>query len=55
MLNHITGGANADSYQPMDVNFGLFPPLVLDQKTKKANRKLLYTSRAREAFAGWVA
>ncbi len=53
LLNHITGGADADTYQPMNVNFGLFPPLVLDQKTKKANRKLLYTMRAREAFAVW--
>jgi methylenetetrahydrofolate--tRNA-(uracil-5-)-methyltransferase len=53
LLNHITDGANADTYQPMNVNFGLFPPLVLTQKTKKANRKLLYTARAREAFAAW--
>ena len=53
LLNHITGGADADSYQPMNVNFGLFPPLILDKKVKKANRKLLYTERAREAFAGW--
>jgi methylenetetrahydrofolate--tRNA-(uracil-5-)-methyltransferase len=53
LLNHITDGANADTYQPMNVNFGLFPPLVLTQKTKKANRKLLYTERAREAFAVW--
>jgi methylenetetrahydrofolate--tRNA-(uracil-5-)-methyltransferase len=55
LLNHITGGADADSYQPMNVNFGLFPLLVLDQKTRKANRKLLYTARAREAFDRWVA
>ncbi len=55
LLNHITRGADADTYQPMNVNFGLFPPLVLDQKTKKANRKLLYTARAREAFSGWIA
>src|SRR5438132_582934 len=27
LLGHITGGANAESYQPMNVNFGLFPPL----------------------------
>jgi methylenetetrahydrofolate--tRNA-(uracil-5-)-methyltransferase len=51
LLGHITGGAEADSYQPMNVNFGLFPPIA--GKTKKADRKLLYTSRAREAFAGW--
>ena len=55
LLNHITGGADADSYQPMNVNFGLFPPLILDKKVKKANRKLLYTERAREAFDGWRA
>jgi methylenetetrahydrofolate--tRNA-(uracil-5-)-methyltransferase len=55
LLNHITGGAEADTYQPMNVNFGLFPPLVLDQKTKKANRKLLYTARARDAFNAWQA
>ncbi len=54
LLNHITDGANADTYQPMNVNFGLFPPLILTQKTKKANRKLLYTKRAREAFSGWA-
>jgi methylenetetrahydrofolate--tRNA-(uracil-5-)-methyltransferase len=51
LLGHITGGAEADSYQPMNVNFGLFPPI--DGKTKKADRKLLYTSRAREAFERW--
>ncbi len=54
LLNHITDGANADTYQPMNVNFGLFPPLALSQKTKKANRKLLYTERARDAFSGWA-
>ena len=54
LLNHITDGANADTYQPMNVNFGLFPPLVLTQKTKKANRKLLYTERARDAFSSWA-
>jgi methylenetetrahydrofolate--tRNA-(uracil-5-)-methyltransferase len=51
LLGHITGGAEADSYQPMNVNFGLFPPIT--GKTKKADRKLLYTSRAREAFGAW--
>ena len=52
LLGHITGGAEADSYQPMNVNFGLFPPIA--GKTKKADRKLLYTTRAREAFADWI-
>ncbi len=53
LLHHITGGADATTYQPMNINFGLFQPLVLSKKTKKANRKLLYTARAREAFATW--
>jgi len=38
----------------MNVNFGLFPPLVLEKKVKKADRKLLYTARAREAMAAWM-
>jgi methylenetetrahydrofolate--tRNA-(uracil-5-)-methyltransferase len=54
LLGHITGGAAADTYQPMNVNFGLFPPLDIG-RTKKADRKKLYTSRAREALAGWQA
>jgi methylenetetrahydrofolate--tRNA-(uracil-5-)-methyltransferase len=51
LLQHITGGAEADSYQPMNVNFGLFPPI--EGKTKKKERKLLYTSRAKAALAEW--
>ena len=53
LLNHITGGAEADSYQPMNVNFGLMPPLV-GPKTKKADRKKLYTDRARAALGAWT-
>ena len=53
LLSHITGGAEADSYQPMNVNFGLFPPI--EGRTKKADRKRRYTDRAREALAGWLA
>ncbi|NML05380.1 methylenetetrahydrofolate--tRNA-(uracil(54)-C(5))-methyltransferase (FADH(2)-oxidizing) TrmFO [Sphingomonas sp. G-3-2-10] len=52
LLTHITGAAEAETYQPMNVNFGLFPPIP--GRSKKADRKLMYTSRAREAFAGWV-
>ncbi|HEY0149359.1 MAG TPA: methylenetetrahydrofolate--tRNA-(uracil(54)-C(5))-methyltransferase (FADH(2)-oxidizing) TrmFO [Allosphingosinicella sp.] len=53
LLGHITGGAEADLYQPMNVNFGLFPPI--DGKTKKADRKRLYTTRAEEKLAEWTA
>jgi methylenetetrahydrofolate--tRNA-(uracil-5-)-methyltransferase len=54
LLSHITGGADASSYQPMNVNFGLFPPLDLAKKTGKADRKKLYTERARAALADWL-
>ncbi|OYY89191.1 MAG: methylenetetrahydrofolate--tRNA-(uracil(54)-C(5))-methyltransferase (FADH(2)-oxidizing) TrmFO [Sphingomonas sp. 28-66-16] len=53
LLHHITGAAEAETYQPMNVNFGLMPPIA--GRTKKADRKLMYTSRAREALAGWMA
>lgn len=52
LLGHITGGAEAATYQPMNVNFGLFPPIA--GKTKKADRKRMYTDRARVALAGWL-
>jgi methylenetetrahydrofolate--tRNA-(uracil-5-)-methyltransferase len=51
LLSHITGDAEADSYQPMNVNFGLFAPL--EGKTHKKARKQALTSRAREALALW--
>lgn len=50
LLGHITGGANAETYQPMNVNFGLFPPV---EGRKKADRKRAYTDRARVALAEW--
>ena len=54
LLAHITGGAEAETYQPMNINFGLMPPLD-GPKSKKADRKKLYTGRAREALAKWIA
>jgi methylenetetrahydrofolate--tRNA-(uracil-5-)-methyltransferase len=52
ILGHITGGADADTFQPMNVNFGLMPPSA--GKARKADRKKAYTQRARAAFAHWV-
>jgi methylenetetrahydrofolate--tRNA-(uracil-5-)-methyltransferase len=52
LLHHITGAAVAETYQPMNVNFGLFPPV--EGRTKKADRKKLYTDRARAALADWL-
>jgi methylenetetrahydrofolate--tRNA-(uracil-5-)-methyltransferase len=53
LLGHITGGADAAGYQPMNVNFGLFPPI--EGRAKKADRKAFYTSRAREKLSEWIA
>jgi methylenetetrahydrofolate--tRNA-(uracil-5-)-methyltransferase len=52
LLSHITGGAVAETYQPMNVNFGLFPPIK--GRTKRADRKRRYTDRARAALAAWI-
>ena len=52
LLGHITGGADAATYQPMNINFGLFPPVA--GRTKKADRKRLYTDRARFALKEWL-
>ena len=52
LLGHITGAAVAETYQPMNVNFGLFPPI--EGRTKKADRKRMYTDRGRAALAGWI-
>jgi methylenetetrahydrofolate--tRNA-(uracil-5-)-methyltransferase len=53
LLGHITGGADSASYQPMNVNFGLFPPV--EGKARKADRKRAYTKRAEEALERWIA
>jgi methylenetetrahydrofolate--tRNA-(uracil-5-)-methyltransferase len=54
LLGHITGGADAETFQPMNVNFGLMPPLT-GPRGKKGDRKTLYTERARAAFDQWAA
>ena len=51
-LAHITGDAEAETYQPMNVNFGLFPPLP---EVKKKVRKEAYTERAKADFGEWLA
>ena len=53
LLAHITGGANAATFQPMNVNFGLFPPLP--EGAPKNERKPAMARRALERLAGWDA
>ena len=51
LLAHITGDAEAATYQPMNVNFGLFPPL---HEVGKKQRKEAYTARAKTDFGAWL-
>ncbi len=51
LLSHITGDAEASHFQPMNVNFGLFPPL---HDVKKKVRKEAYTDRAKADFGEWL-
>ncbi len=53
LLAHITGGADAATFQPMNVNFGLFPPP--DQDVPKNERKRALALRALERLAAWDA
>ena len=58
LLAHITGGAMADSFQPMNVNFGLFPniqPPEGKRKLRGRERKMAYAARALDSFKGWAA
>ena len=57
LVTHITGGAEAKTFQPMNVNFGLFPPLE-GAKTGRRNRKdryKAYTDRAKADWQAWLA
>ena len=53
LAGHITGGGDEASFQPMNVNFGLFPPL--DVKVHKKARKQAMTDRARADLTQWMA
>ena len=55
LLSHITGGAMADSFQPMNVNFGLFAPLVTEKRLKGRDRKMAMAQRALTEFEEWLA
>jgi methylenetetrahydrofolate--tRNA-(uracil-5-)-methyltransferase len=56
LVHHITGGADAKTFQPMNVNFGLFPPLP-DARGGRRGRKdryRLYTDRAKADWLAWL-
>jgi methylenetetrahydrofolate--tRNA-(uracil-5-)-methyltransferase len=56
LLAHITGGADAKTFQPMNVNFGLFPPLPDGVLTRanRGERKPLLARRALADLAAWL-
>ena len=69
LINHITGGhiettdQRGSSFQPMNINFGLFPPVALGKepdggrlrgKARQTARKHAYTSRALASFTAWL-
>ena len=61
LLSHLTGGAMADSFQPMNVNFGLFPPLEMvavegkkPRKLRGRDRKAAHAARALSSLAKWA-
>ncbi|MDE0800690.1 MAG: methylenetetrahydrofolate--tRNA-(uracil(54)-C(5))-methyltransferase (FADH(2)-oxidizing) TrmFO [Rhodospirillaceae bacterium] len=61
LYNHITGGAREETYQPMNVNFGLFPDLEGEEgkrengrKLKGRDRKGAYSARGKRDFINWL-
>lgn len=57
MLAHITIEAEETSFQPMNINFGLFPDLPVPEGKKKIkgqDRKMAYSKRAKEALDEWL-
>jgi methylenetetrahydrofolate--tRNA-(uracil-5-)-methyltransferase len=71
LLNHITGGhietidAGPRSFQPMNVNFGLFPPMEISPKSPEGKRlrgpekavakKRALSERAQADMQSWLA
>lgn len=58
MLSHITGGADAETFQPMNINFGLFPDLELKDARGKpirgTDKKKAVTGRAIADMQTWI-
>ena len=54
LLGHITGGADARTFQPMNVNFGLFPEFPKTAKIRGKDRKQAMSARALEDLSGWL-
>jgi methylenetetrahydrofolate--tRNA-(uracil-5-)-methyltransferase len=51
LLSHLAN-AEVDNFQPMNINYGLFPPLE-GRKMKRADRRLAMAERALAALPAW--
>jgi len=56
LVHHITGGADAKTFQPMNVNFGLFRPIdgLKGGRRGRKDRYKAYTDRAKAAWLDWL-
>ncbi|NYI29648.1 methylenetetrahydrofolate--tRNA-(uracil(54)-C(5))-methyltransferase (FADH(2)-oxidizing) TrmFO [Sulfitobacter geojensis] len=56
LITHITGGAEAKTFQPMNVNFGLFPPVegLKSGRRGRKDRYRAYTDRAKTDWQAWL-
>ncbi len=52
LLTHLSE-AEADNFQPMNVNYGLFPPLELTRRMKRTDRRLAMAERALNVLPAW--
>ena len=54
LLGHITGGADARTFQPMNVNFGLFPEFPKSARIRGKDRKQAMSARALQDVSAWL-
>ncbi len=56
LITHISGGAEAKTFQPMNVNFGLFPPVegLKSGRRGRKDRYKAYTDRAKIDWQDWL-
>ena len=56
LIHHITGGAEAKTFQPMNVNFGLFRPVdgLKGGRRGRKDRYKAYTDRAKAEWTRWL-